>query len=98
VWSLVASDAAAGRDLTATLRHASFEITPPARLLMPLLDGTRDRAALTEALLDVAVSGGASVSEQGKPVTDTVRLTEFCRSTVDRELERYAQVGLLVDA
>lgn len=96
-WPLAACDASAGRELTATLRHARFEITPPARLLLPLLDGTRDRAALTDALLQVALSGGASVSEGGKPVTDTAKIVEFCRSTVDQELRIYADVGLLLN-
>lgn len=97
-WPVAASDAAAGMQMTATLRHATFEISPLARVLLPLLDGTRDRSALAEVLLQVASSGGASVTEGGKPVTDRARILEFCHRTVDRELETYSSVGLLTEA
>jgi hypothetical protein len=97
-WWLAASDAAAGLDWTATLRHTSFQITPPARLLLPLLDGTRDRPALLQCLVDIAVSGTAQLTEHGAIVTDHDRITALCQATLDRELATYARSGLLVDA
>ena len=97
-WWLAASDAAAGLGWTATLRHTSFQITPPARLLLPLLDGTRDRSALLQCLVDIAVSGTAQLTEHGAVVTDLDRITALCLATLDRELATYARSGLFVEA
>ena len=97
-WWLAASDAAAGLGWTATLRHTSFQITPPARLLLPLLDGSRDRSALLQCLVDIAVSGVAQLTEHGAVVTDPDRITALCQATLDRELATYARSGLLVEA
>jgi SAM-dependent methyltransferase len=94
-WKLAASDAAAGMQCTATLRHAAFVISPQARFLLPLADGTRDRAALIDCLLQFALGGGVSISENGVPVTDRQRLASICSEAVDRQLETYARVGLL---
>ncbi len=95
VWPLAASDAAAGMERTATLRHAAFVISPQARFLLPLADGTRDRAALIDCLLQFVLGGGVTISDKGVPVTDRQRLTTICSEAVDRQLETYARVGLL---
>ncbi len=97
VWPLAASDAAAGREWTATLRHAPFPVSPQARLLLPLADGTRNRAELAAALLESMLAGTVQVSEHGEPVTDRERLATICGEAVDRQLETYARVGLLME-
>lgn len=97
VWPLAISDAEAGLDHTATLRHAPFEITPQARFLMPLANGTRDRGALIGHLFDFVIGGGVQISEHGVPVTDPDRLKEICRAAVDKQLTAFARAGLLVE-
>ncbi len=97
VWPLAASDAATGMEFTATLRHAPYAISPKARILMPLADGTRSRADMAQALLTAMLAGTVQVSESGVPVTDRDRLAAISREAVDRQLENYAKVGLLVE-
>ncbi|MGQ0484932.1 MAG: methyltransferase regulatory domain-containing protein [Hyphomicrobiales bacterium] len=97
VWPLAASDGAAGMEHTATLRHAAFAISPQARFLLPLADGTRDRPALIDCLLQFVLGGGVSISETGVPVTDPDRLRAICTNAVDGELAAFARVGLLVE-
>src|SRR5262249_26226974 len=45
--------AAEGRDTVANRRHESVRLSDLAKRLLPLLDGTRDCAALTDALTDL---------------------------------------------
>lgn len=98
VWPLAASDAAAGMDRTATLRHAAFAISPQARFLLPLADGTRDRAALIDCLLQFVLAGGVTISEKSVPVTDPDRLLAICTSAVGDQLATFARAGLLTCA
>jgi SAM-dependent methyltransferase len=96
VWQVAASDASAGLESTATLRHAPFEISPKARFLMPLADGTRDKPALVSCLSDFVIGGGVQISENGVPITDRERLQAICADTVNQQLDLYARAGLLV--
>ena len=43
------------------------------------------------------LAGTVQVSESGVPVTDRDRLAAISREAVDRQLENYAKVGLLVE-
>jgi hypothetical protein len=52
--ALACAQAAFGEGHAATARHRSLDLDPLAARLLTLLDGTRDRAALVEALLPEA--------------------------------------------
>lgn len=52
---------AAESEVVTTLRHQRLEVEPFERAMLPLLDGTRDRAALAEAMRGAA-EGGASLA------------------------------------
>jgi methyltransferase-like protein len=94
VWPLAASDAAAGMEFTATLRHAPYAISPKARILMPLADGTRDHKTLVECLSNFVIGEGVQISENGVPIKDPRRLREICSETVNQQLDAFARAGL----
>lgn len=97
IWPLAASDAASGAPSTATRRHASFTISDRSRFLFGLADGTRTLDGIAENLLSMLSGGGASISENGKPITDVDRLRQIAKNTVAEEFETFARVGLLAD-
>jgi 2-polyprenyl-3-methyl-5-hydroxy-6-metoxy-1,4-benzoquinol methylase/methyltransferase-like protein len=61
-------DAAQDGASTTNLRHETVTIDPAARVLLPLLDGTRDRAALGDALLPALSARGARLQRDGQPI------------------------------
>ena len=70
---------AAEGPLVANLRHEPTTLDDPARLLVTLLDGTRDRAALVAAL---AESFGGSVTQSELPGWVEASLAELARSAL----------------
>ena len=76
-------------------------VQPPAgstiRRLLPLLDGSRDREALVDALLERVRSGELTVEDNGAPVRDEVRLRPTFRTEVERGLSELAVNGLLLE-
>jgi SAM-dependent methyltransferase len=61
--------AAQGAPVTANLRHEPVPIDVAWRLLLPLLDGTRDREALCEGLLQGLAGSDARLLRDGQPIT-----------------------------
>ncbi len=61
-------DAIEGAAYTASLRHEAINIDVPMRALLPLLDGTRDRAALTHGVLRIVTEGGLQLMRDGRPI------------------------------
>ena len=96
VWPLAASDATADLPHTATLRHSAYEISPKARFLMPLADGTRNLVSLCDRLSAFVIEGGVQISESGVPITDPRRIRAICAETVNQQLAAFARAGLLV--
>src|SRR5205814_7488150 len=81
---------ARGETAVASLRHVAVVVDSPLyRQLLLLCDGTRDRAALTDALAAWQAGEGATVVE--KPVA-----REELTRVVAENLDRAAEVGLLV--
>jgi cyclopropane fatty-acyl-phospholipid synthase-like methyltransferase/methyltransferase-like protein len=62
-------DAALGAASTANLRHEPVTIDAGGRLLVPLLDGTRDREALCEGLLQAMAGSGSQLMRNSEPIT-----------------------------
>ena len=61
-------DAIEGSTHTASLRHEAVGIDVPTRALLPLLDGTRDRAGLADGVLRIVAEGGLQLLRDGRPV------------------------------
>jgi SAM-dependent methyltransferase len=86
--------AARGPELT-SLAHDPVRLDDPlGRLLVRLCDGTRDRAALTEALV-AAVGSELQLTIEGEPVTDGERVRGQLAAGLERNLEILARLGLL---
>ena len=62
-WKLARMEAAAGQPWLTSLRHTGVPALPVLRVLLPCLDGTRDRAALRSALIDALQSGSLPMPE-----------------------------------
>lgn len=56
-WLPARLDAAAKQPWAASQHHKAVKLSPPIGFLLPLLDGSRDRAALRQALRDVMARG-----------------------------------------
>ncbi len=67
--ALARVDAALGVTSTANLRHEPVSLDAGGRLLVPLLDGTRDREALCEGLLQAMAGSGTQLMRDGQPIT-----------------------------
>lgn len=87
--------AAEGRAVVANRRHEPVRLADFARQLLPLLDGTRDRAALVEALAASALAGELTVQKSGRPVTDPTELRDALAGLLGPALESLARDALL---
>ena len=89
-WSLARHDAGQGATWTTNLLHEPINLDVVMQLLLPLLDGTRDRAALRDAVLQAVRDGRLTLSDTrtGLPIRDEHRAeTEvdlLVRSTLDK--------------
>ncbi|HPS66364.1 MAG TPA: class I SAM-dependent methyltransferase [Holophaga sp.] len=93
---LVRSDAACGARATANLRHEKIVLDPVARAVLRELDGTRDRAALAEALTAEVLAGRLKVSLADRPVLDGDMVSRAAAERVPKVIERCAHASLLV--
>ncbi len=87
--------AESGARYVPTLRHQGVEAGRLVRSLLPLLDGTRDRAAVIEALVERTLDGTLSVEIADEPVTDADELRRHLAAAVDKKLEQLPDWGLL---
>ena len=67
------------------------------RYLLGLLDGTRNRTELTEALVESVRTGNLRVGKQGGPVTDPAEARELIATILDPALDVIAKQALLVE-
>ncbi|MBM3982068.1 MAG: methyltransferase domain-containing protein [Planctomycetes bacterium] len=86
---------AEGHGRVANRRHELVQLTDLSIRLVPLLDGTRDRAALTDALTEQAQAGRLTVQKAGHPIADPDELRAALASTLNPALEALARDGLL---
>lgn len=88
--------AAAGRPTVTSLRHFSIDVRDPLfRAMLLMMDGTRDRATLADALATAVESG--KVPAPALPVGGDPRpLREQIAEGLARNLREVARMGLLV--
>jgi len=77
-----------------SLRHQSVGLDEFARRLLPLLDGTRDRNALEEAVTALVAAGDLAVERDGKPLEDAAGIEEAVTQGLDEQLPRLARCAL----
>ena len=88
-------DALAGENVVPTLTHESYSLNDSERVLLPLMDGSRDRDALVSALLESVAAGGLQFSRNGVAVAEQGELAEIARQEVERALGAFQRAGLL---
>lgn len=79
------------------LRHELVHLSPFDAELIRLLDGTRDRPVLLEALLEIVRLGKLNVNESGQPIHDVTRVRAIIEEILDQRLPRLARTALLID-
>jgi hypothetical protein len=87
---------ARGRLQVTNLLHGVVELNPLHGVVLPWLDGTRDRAAVLDALAAAASDGKLDVQEEGLPVRDADRARALLQATVEPALQQLANMALLV--
>ncbi|MCI0701205.1 MAG: methyltransferase regulatory domain-containing protein, partial [Planctomycetia bacterium] len=87
--------AAEGQSAVANRRHEVVKLSDLSVRLLPLLNGTRDRAALADSLTELAVAGDLTVQRNGQPITDPADIRSALASTLDPTLDALAQDALL---
>jgi methyltransferase-like protein/SAM-dependent methyltransferase len=86
---------ASGEEGVANRRHALLRLSDLDRRILPLLDGTRDRAAVIDRMAELAAAGELNVSRQGEPVTDPAEIRGVLGPTLEQALDRFATSCLL---
>lgn len=79
-----------------TLRHLVLSLDDPlARWLLPLLDGSRDRAALGRELVSAAAGGDLALEQDAWVAIDPARARELLDERLASCLERFVEAGVL---
>jgi methyltransferase-like protein/2-polyprenyl-3-methyl-5-hydroxy-6-metoxy-1,4-benzoquinol methylase len=80
-----------------TLRHTGLELNDAlSRNLLDLLDGTRDFAALVEALAELVQAGEAALQSDGKPVTEPAQIRQTIAAELPLALKGLARSAVLI--
>jgi methyltransferase-like protein/2-polyprenyl-3-methyl-5-hydroxy-6-metoxy-1,4-benzoquinol methylase len=80
---------------TFNLWHETLPLSPVDRHLLPLLDGTRDRNALVEALVAIDRESPIQIERDGKQVSCEAELRDALAEYVDAMPQRLAEMMLL---
>jgi methyltransferase-like protein len=81
----------------ANLRHLLTELDDLDHVVLPYLDGSRDRAALLEVLIEAVLNGELNMERDGKPLRDRDIIRELLTNSLEPCLQRLATGALLVD-
>ena len=80
-----------------TLCHTSVEISGALeKKLLQLLDGTRDRSMILQALEEAILSGEVALPEDGQPVHEVAKVRPLLAAGLESQLNRLARLGLLL--
>lgn len=96
--NLLALTQAQRGSVVTNLLHKSVEIEDTlGLLLLQLLDGTRDRAALRDQLLAFIAQNGAFAKPDGSLVNDKRGIQEIVTNALETNLQKIARLGLLIE-
>ena len=80
-----------------TLRHTGLELNDAlSRKLLDLLDGTRDFAALVEALSALVQRGEATLESEEEPVSEPAQIRRMIAAELPQTLSRFARAAILL--
>ena len=80
-----------------TRRHERVSLNPAERHTLRLLDGTRDREALLQSLLDLVDTGVLAAQRDGQAVVDPVERRAIVEQTLNQILTQLGRSALLVN-
>jgi methyltransferase-like protein/SAM-dependent methyltransferase len=87
---------AARNERVVNLRHEKNDLDDLDRFVLPLLDGTRDQAAITEAVVTEVARGGLGIEDAaGARLEDPQKVRDVAADAVNHSLERLAAACLL---
>ncbi|QJW97415.1 methyltransferase regulatory domain-containing protein [Frigoriglobus tundricola] len=89
--------AADGHATVANRRHEVVKLADLSLHLLPLLDGTRDRAALTDALTERALAGQLTVQKGGHAMSEPTEVRAALAAALGPTLDALARDALLVN-
>ncbi len=87
---------AAGDARIVSLRNHNAVLEEVDRLVLPLLDGSRDRAAIVESMAALVAAGRLNLVSDGQPICDPAAVHEALVSVVRSSLRRIADQALLI--
>jgi cyclopropane fatty-acyl-phospholipid synthase-like methyltransferase len=93
--ALALRDAASGKRVI-SLRNFTAVLEDIDRLVLALLDGTRDQAALVDHLAGEVEAGRLKLQSDGQPITEPAAVRDALRPTLKQSLQRIADQALLV--
>jgi hypothetical protein len=79
-----------------SLRNHNAVLEEVDRLVLPLLDGSRDRAAIVEAMAALVASGRLNLVSDSQPISGPAAVHEALVSIVRSSLRRIADQALLI--
>lgn len=92
---LARADAAAGEQFTTNGRHEVVSLEAAARLLLPAMDGTRSRKALSDLLVKAAEGGELTFNKEGVAVSDAAAIAAVVDEFYPNLLAGIAAAGLI---
>src|SRR5262249_43469568 len=79
------------------LRHTGIKIEDePARYLVQLLDGSRDRTALFNELADMVKTNGGTLQKDGRQISEAAEISRIINEGMDKNLAELARLALIV--
>jgi methyltransferase-like protein/2-polyprenyl-3-methyl-5-hydroxy-6-metoxy-1,4-benzoquinol methylase len=87
---------AASTNQATNLRHEPVNLGPLEVRILPLLDGTRNQSDLVETLLQGFHAGELSISQDGRPVSESTEAREILGGFIAECLPRFARAALLL--
>ncbi|MBL4688065.1 MAG: methyltransferase regulatory domain-containing protein [Nannocystaceae bacterium] len=87
---------AANLDFVTSVLHTRVELDLAARVVVQMLDGTRDRAALCAGLADRVADGTLTLTRDGEPLADRAQWVEPLTAVLDHTLAAIAGGALLL--
>jgi len=87
-----------GATSVANRRHELVKLSDLDQRLLPLLDGTRDRAAILEALVQKALAGDLKVAKDGQPLTTDADVRAALASVLDQAIANLSMQSLMAPA
>lgn len=87
---------AASMSRLTNLRHRMVELGDVDRIVLTLLDGSRDRAAIVESLLAQAASKSIVFNKDGQPLEDPIGIRAMLTENLEPCLQRLGRSSLLL--